>query len=90
MIIGREPEGEVPWPEGTMVMGNIHAGEYVVPFGKNKGKTLNEMGAQEVRSYLNWLQSDAEKKGEALKGAAAEFADAAQAYLAVNENDIPF
>lgn len=81
---------EVPWPEGTMVSGNTHAGEYVVSFGKkNKGKTLNEMGPQEVRSYLNWLKSDADKKGEALKGGAAEFADAAEAYLATND-EVPF
>lgn len=85
-----------PWPEGTMVSDNTqvsdntHTGEYVVSFGKkNKGKTLNEMGPQEVRSYLNWLKSDADKKGEALKGAASEFADAAEAYLNTNE-EVPF
>lgn len=57
-------------------------GQYVVRFGKKySGKTLQEIGYDEVDRYLNWLVDAADKKGEALKDAALEFSNAAILYL---------
>lgn len=83
-----------PWPEDMNAPRpdrNPHVGEYMVPFGKKyKGRTLNEIGPQEVQSYLNWLRQEEHKKGGDLKGPAAEFADAAEKFLSVVSGEVPF
>lgn len=47
---------------------------YTVPFGKKHfGKTLEEMGIKEAKSYAAWLSDNAKKSGKALDGAALSF-----------------
>lgn len=58
-------------------------GAYVVPFGKTtKGKTLNELGGEQVASIAQFF-TDKLKAGEALGKPAQDFLAAADAFLAV-------
>jgi hypothetical protein len=44
-----------------------HAGsDYVIPFGKFKGKKLSEVKESEIRGYIAWLAKDAADKGKAM------------------------
>ena len=52
-------------------------GAYIVPFGKHKGKTLAEIGTDDVRSFGSWLSAQPEKSANA-----TEFLDKAREYLA--------
>lgn len=63
-------------PEGSDL------GTYVVQFGtKWKGKTLNEMGADEVRGFMNFLVSSAAKDKKQPGGLVKEFIDTATKWL---------
>jgi hypothetical protein len=47
--------------------------DYVITFGKHKGKHLSTMGADVARSYVKWLEDSAAKDGKPLSAGAAEF-----------------
>lgn len=49
------------------------AGEWVVPFGKFKGKALNEISDDELNNYATWLTDGAEKKGKPIEGSVKDF-----------------
>lgn len=58
-------------------------GDYIVPIGKKyRGQRLKDIPPHDLRGFVEWLMNSAEQKGEPLSGAAAEFVDAAEAYLA--------
>jgi hypothetical protein len=44
-----------------------HAGsDYVIPFGKFKGKKLSEIKESEIRGYIAWMEANAKSKGQAM------------------------
>lgn len=58
------------------------AGEYIVRFGKKYiGKSLNQISDDELRSYMDYISSQAIKSGKPVEGAVAEFMSAANVYL---------
>lgn len=59
---------------------------YRIPFGKFKHRTLEEVGPDQLRSYVEYLENTAQKKGETIKGQVAEFIDMASNYIAAWEN----
>jgi len=71
------------------------AGEYVVRFGKKYiGKALNQISDDELRSYMDYISSQAIKSGKPVEGAVAEFMNAANVYLGntpptPSEEDLP-
>lgn len=61
-------------------------GDYVVKFGqKYKGQTLDQMGREEIVSFRAWLMDAAAKDNKPLGGAAKEFVEMADAWLASGE-----
>lgn len=55
---------------------------YVIPFGKkHKGKTLEEVGPQDVANFSAWLQNSASEAGKPLQGDALMFVQMADSYL---------
>lgn len=56
--------------------------KYKVPFGKKYyGRTLDEMGPDNVRSYAEYLQNTSAKEGKPLGRQAGEFVEKAESYL---------
>lgn len=71
-----------PGPEdGTPMPG------YRIPFGKFKARTLEEVGAHELGSYVNYLEGKAEKEGKPIQGQVADFIERASAYIGSWENE---
>lgn len=63
-------------------------GEYVVPFSKKyKGKRLNQLTADEIQGFVDWLKSNAKEKGEPLSAQADEFVFYAEGYLGERANE---
>lgn len=80
-------QDDVPPPEHMDTFDDVpperqdtSAGDYVIPFGKHKGKTIANLGMVSAMSYLAWLESDAAKKGEALKGEALNYRNHVKAF----------
>lgn len=49
------------------------ANSYVIPFGKFKGKRIDEVEFSELDSYAQWMTQQAEAEGKELKAAGKEF-----------------
>lgn len=47
--------------------------KYKVTFGKHTGKTIRQIGLKEARSYLAWMEDQAEKQGKPLSPNVAQF-----------------
>lgn len=50
--------------------GNV---EYVIPFGKHRGKTLRQLGTRNACSYLDWMLAENKKTGKPLSPSVEEF-----------------
>lgn len=59
---------------------------YRIPFGKYKARSLEEVGIENLKSYINYLEAKARKEGEVIKGAVAEFITQADQFIGRNEN----
>lgn len=55
-------------------------GEYIIPFGKDKGKKIKDLGASVIRSRVNYFY-DIRAQGGPLKGSIPQFLDYAERYL---------
>lgn len=66
--------------------GVIGMNGYKIPFGKFASRTLEEVGPDALRSYVEYLEKAAEKKGQRIIGVAAEFIQLASDYIAAFEN----
>lgn len=55
--------------------------EYIIGFGKNKGKKLSDVPDSELKLYLNWLRDKAEENQKPLSGATKELYDKGTEYL---------
>lgn len=62
---------------------------YRIPFGKWAKRSLEDVGPADLRSYVNYLESSAEKKGQVIQGNVLEFVERACAYIASFENSEP-
>lgn len=61
------------------------SGGYVIPFGKFKGKRLEDVKESDLENYAGFLEDCAAKEGKPLMGKALEFVKEVQSYL-----DVPF
>ena len=59
------PTSQEPQTEGAEQEKVVSGGDYVLTFGKHKGKKLSE----DLDSYLKWLASDTAYKAPALQAA---------------------
>lgn len=59
---------------------------YRIPFGKYKGRMIEEIDTQALRDYHGYLTGKAAKEGKQITGVVAEFLDHVEAYLGSLEN----
>ncbi len=57
------------------------SGSFVIKFGKFKDQTLQSVGAAQIENYMNYMLTQAEEKGEDIKGPVKEFIDKAREFL---------
>lgn len=76
---GIHPE-QPPWDMGTQI------NDYRVPFGKFIKRSLEEINLDEMKSYINYLESEAKKKGKPITGIVQDFIARADAYIGALEN----
>lgn len=65
----------------TLEDGILDNGEYKVPFGKFKQRSLEEIGVDELRSYVGYLENKAKKDNKAITGIVADFIHRASEYI---------
>lgn len=68
-------------------------GKYKIGFGKKHwGKSLEQMGYEEVKSYLAWIKKEAEGSGKSMSPEGVDFVEHAEAFLKTYEpkEEIPF
>lgn len=77
------PSNMQPSPED----GNQNAVHgYVIPFGKFAKRALEEVPVDQLRNYIDWLESNAQKKGQPLGGVQLDFINRASEYIVSLEN----
>ena len=59
---------------------------YRVPFGKFARKAIEEIDLDELRSYIEYLESEAKKKNKPIVGQVVEFIERASTWIAACEN----
>lgn len=64
----------------------VRSMEYTIPFGKFKSYTLEQVGPDKLRSYVNYIEDKARKDGKQVTGDVANFIDRASEYVASFEN----
>lgn len=78
-----------PWLKNEQPPEHMHDNTYKVMFGKHRGRTLEEIGVNELTSYVNYLEAKAQKEGKAITGIVAEFITLSAQFIAAFENDGP-
>lgn len=68
--------------------GTVGHQSYRVPFGKYSQRSLEEVGVDNLRGYVNYLESKAKKDGKEITGVVAEFIERAVEFIAAFENSI--
>lgn len=58
---------------------------YRIPFGKFKGRSLEDVGPRDLRSYVDYLERSAAKQNKQVAGEALDFIEQACAYIAAFE-----
>lgn len=89
-----------PFIEQTTIAQMPPDGKYRIDFGKKYlDKTFDEVGADNLKSYINFIETDSKKNGRPITGKAAKFIELAEVYVGTQENslfqgsqqeDIPF
>ena len=75
-------EGSMDRSNASMGQPAASQGEYRVPFGKKHiGKSFEEMGYHEVKSYLEYLEESSKAKGDIMKGDALIYCNKAEIWL---------
>lgn len=59
---------------------------YRVPFGKFVKKSLDEIDLNEMKNYIDYLETKANKDGKPIQGVVKEFIDKASSHIAALEN----
>lgn len=65
--------------------GTPHVG-YLIPFGKYKNRTLEQVGADELMDYVQYLERKAQQDGKQITGVVAEFIKEAEQFIGAFEN----
>jgi hypothetical protein len=73
-------------PEQPEASDGVYGTDYRIPFGKYSMKSLEEVGPDELRSYVLYLESRAKKDGKEIQGQVADFIDRASQYIGAFEN----
>lgn len=60
---------------------------YVVPFGKFAKCPLEQIGPDELRNYVAYIESDSLKKNKPITGQVKDFIERAEAYIGACENE---
>lgn len=68
---------------------DIPLGEYVISFGKWKGRTLDAMDIFELNNYVKYILDSAKHDNKEIKGVVKEFIDHAEAFLCSRESTPP-
>lgn len=68
---------------------DIPLGDFVITFGKHKGKTLEQMDQFDLNNYLTWVLDSAKHDGKEIKGQVKDFVDHAEAFLCSKESKGP-
>lgn len=63
-----------------------HIGPYRINFGKFSGKTLDEVGPDDLKSYVTYIEEQSKKDNKPIVGKVAEFIDRAVEYIVNFEN----
>lgn len=73
--VGMRARQEKPQNVAPPTAGGGTPGDFVIPFGKYKGQSLNQIPEDELRSFADWLgkQPELSKKGEEVCDAIAAF-----------------
>jgi phage recombination protein Bet len=69
--------------------GREYTGPYLIDFGKFRGRTLEQVGPDELRSYINYIETKAEKDGKPIVGKVADFIERASDFIAEFETMNP-
>lgn len=79
---------EQPGFTGTGTFNDFESGNttgfdssYKIPFGKHKGKTIEEIGIEEAGAYAGWIENSAKKEGKEIKPMGKEFIKQVEARL---------
>jgi phage recombination protein Bet len=75
-------------PEQPMEGDGIPDNTYRIPFGKFKMRTLEQVGVDDLRAYVEYLEMKAEKDGKEITGLVADFIARAVEYIGGFENFI--
>lgn len=62
--------------------------EYRIPFGKFKQRTLQDVGPEELRGYVEWQEKEAAKSNR-MKPEVKEFIERAEKFIGIAENFNP-
>jgi hypothetical protein len=62
--------------------------DYLIPFGKMKGKRLKDVPNYELNSFVKWLTQSSEQDNKPLSKMAQDFIERVKAH--VNQDDLPF
>lgn len=81
-------ESSTRCPQPTEEDGNLEPQSYKIPFGKFKQRSLEEVGPDELRNYVNYLESKAAKDQKEITGAVKDFIDRAVEYVGDFENQV--
>lgn len=82
VLVKSKPIVEMVPPLATEPEPVLNNDVYHVPFGKKHlGKTLEEIGHEEVSSYMNFLRKESAKSNKPLVGPALAFCEKAEIYL---------
>lgn len=68
-------------PPGEIEQCGVFDDSYRIPFGKYRTRSLEEVGPDDLASYVRYLEETAAKKGQTITGQVAEFIDHASAYI---------
>lgn len=66
--------------------GDMERSGYRIPFGKYAKRSLEEVGPDDLRSYIEYLEAKASANGKPLVGVVKEFVERASAHVASFEN----
>ena len=59
---------------------------YYIPFGKFKGRTLEQVGPKDLAAYIDYIETKAQKDGQTIQGQVLDFINRASDMIAAFEN----
>lgn len=69
-------------PKSTPIEGSLtQLSQFVVGFGKHKGKKLSDIEIPEIENYIAYIEDNARSQGKPIVGSVKQFMDTATAYV---------